>query len=41
MLYWQLFWTFLKIGALSFGGGMAMLPLIQQEMAATGWITAA
>lgn len=41
MLYWQLFWTFLKIGALSFGGGMAMLPLIQQEMAATGWMTAA
>lgn len=27
----QLFLTFLKIGAFTFGGGYAMLPLIQQE----------
>ena len=28
----DLFWTFCKIGALSFGGGYAMLPLIQREI---------
>lgn len=34
-----LFWTFFKIGALTFGGGYAMLPLIQSEVAAHGWMT--
>ena len=29
---WQLFWTFLKIGAFSFGGGYAMIPLIEREV---------
>ena len=28
----DLFWTFCKIGALTFGGGFAMLPLIQREI---------
>ena len=28
---WQLFLTFFKIGAFSFGGGYAMIPLIQRE----------
>ena len=28
----DLFWTFCKIGALTFGGGYAMLPLIQREV---------
>ncbi|BDR63537.1 chromate transporter [Clostridium tetani] len=27
-----LFWSFLKIGAFSFGGGYAMLPLIEREI---------
>jgi chromate transporter len=40
MLYFELLWTFLKIGALSFGGGLGMLPIIQREMAETGWMTA-
>ncbi|MCL1934520.1 MAG: chromate transporter [Candidatus Azobacteroides sp.] len=31
-LYWQLFYTFIKIGAFTFGGGYAMLPLIEREM---------
>ena len=31
MIYWQLFLTFLKIGALGFGGGYAMLSLVQYE----------
>ena len=27
----QVFWTFFKIGAFTFGGGYAMIPLIQKE----------
>lgn len=34
MIYLELFWTFFTIGAFTFGGGYAMLPLIQQEVAA-------
>lgn len=30
---WELFFVFLKIGAFTFGGGYAMIPLIQREMA--------
>ena len=29
--YWDLFSTFFKIGAFTFGGGYAMIPLIQRE----------
>lgn len=36
----KLFLTFLKIGAFTFGGGYAMLPLIQAEAAANGWMNA-
>ncbi len=28
----QLFWSFIKIGALTFGGGSAMLPILQHEI---------
>ena len=38
MIYLELFLTFLMIGAFTFGGGYAMLPLIQEEVAAKGWI---
>lgn len=31
--------TFLKIGAFTFGGGYAMLPLIQSEVARHSWMT--
>lgn len=31
-MYWQLFWSFFKIGAFTFGGGYAMIPLIQREV---------
>ena len=34
MIYLELFWTFLTIGAMTFGGGYAMLPLIQSEVSA-------
>ena len=37
---WQLFFTFFKIGAFTFGGGYAMIPLIQKETVENhGWIT--
>ena len=34
MIYLELFYIFLKIGAFTFGGGYAMLPLIQDEVIA-------
>ncbi|MBR4720549.1 MAG: chromate transporter [Clostridia bacterium] len=40
MIYFKLFWTFFKIGAFTFGGGYAMLPLIQGEVLKNGWISA-
>ena len=33
MIYWELFYTFFMIGAFTFGGGYAMLPLIQEQVA--------
>lgn len=39
MIYFNLFWTFFKIGAFTFGGGYAMLPLIQGEVLKNGWIS--
>jgi chromate transporter len=39
MLIWELFWTFLKIGSISFGGGYAMIPVIQHEVTAHQWMT--
>lgn len=39
MIYLTLFWTFFKIGLFTFGGGYAMLPLIQQEVANQGWMS--
>ena len=38
MIYLELFWTFFKIGAFTFGGGYAMLPLIQEEVLAHNWM---
>ncbi len=38
-LYWQLFYSFFKIGLFTFGGGYAMLPLIQREMTRHKWAT--
>lgn len=31
-LFWQIFYGFFKIGAFTFGGGFAMLPLIKREV---------
>ena len=42
MIFWQLFITFLKIGALGFGGGYAMLSLVQYEVVEKyHWLSAA
>lgn len=29
---WGLFWAFAKMGVMTFGGGMAMLPILQREI---------
>ncbi len=39
MIFLELFCTFFKIGAFTFGGGYAMLPLIQSEVSAHGWLS--
>ncbi len=37
---WELFWTFAKMGVITFGGGMAMLPILQREVVdSKGWAT--
>ena len=39
-LYCDLFWTFSKIGVCTFGGGYAMLPILQREVVEKkGWAT--
>ncbi len=39
-LMWDLFWTFAKIGVMTFGGGYAMLPILQREVVENkGWAT--
>ena len=40
MIYLELFWSFLQIGMFSFGGGLAALPLIQNQVVDIhGWLT--
>lgn len=39
MIYLKLIWSYLKIGLFGFGGGYAMLSLIQREIVTPGWIT--
>ena len=39
MIYLELFLTFLKIGAFTFGGGYAMISLIRDDCLANGWLT--
>lgn len=36
--YLQIFSTFAKIGAFTFGGGYAMLPLVRSEIVKKGWM---
>lgn len=37
----ELFLTFLKVGAVSFGGGYGMISLLTEEVVARGWLTEA
>lgn len=37
-MLWQLFWTFLEIGAVSFGGGYGMISLIREKVLLHGWL---
>jgi chromate transporter len=37
--YLQMFWIFFKIGLFSIGGGYAMIPLINSELVAYGYMT--
>lgn len=39
MILLELFWTFFKIGLFTFGGGYAMIPMIQDEVIAKGWLS--
>lgn len=38
-IYLKLIWAYLKIGLFGFGGGYAMLSLIQSEVVNNGWIS--
>ncbi len=38
-IYLRLIWSYLKIGFFGFGGGYAMLALIENEIVTPGWIT--
>lgn len=36
---WKMFWIFFRIGAFTFGGGFAMIPLIEKEIVdKQGWV---
>ena len=39
-MFWDLFCTFAKVGVMTFGGGYAMLPILQREVVdKKGWAT--
>lgn len=38
-MYLSLFLSFLKIGVVSFGGGYAMIPVIEYEVQSHGWLS--
>ncbi|MDQ0089545.1 chromate transporter [Paenibacillus anaericanus] len=38
-MIWNLLFTFMKIGLLSFGGGYAIIPMIQHEAVNGGWLS--
>ena len=39
MIYFQLFYTFFLIGLFTFGGGYAMIPMIEEQVVGNSWIT--
>ena len=40
MIFFELFYTFFLIGLFTFGGGYAMIPMIQEQVVGKGWISA-
>ena len=42
MIYWQIFWVFLVANFLGYGGGPAIIPLVQHEVVEVhGWLSEA
>ena len=41
MILLELFWVFFLIGAFTFGGGYAMIAMIQQQVVSRGWMRTA
>lgn len=39
MIFFELFYVFFLIGLFTFGGGYAMIPMIQEEVVGRGWIS--
>ncbi|MCK4235643.1 MAG: chromate transporter, partial [Candidatus Krumholzibacteria bacterium] len=40
-IYWSIFFSFLRVGLFGFGGGPALIPLIEKEVVDHyGWLTA-
>ncbi len=39
LLLWEIYYSFFKIGLISFGGGYAMLPLMRQEFIGGDWLS--
>ena len=38
--YWDLFWAFARVGVMTFGGGYAMIPILEREIINRhGWAT--
>lgn len=40
MILLELFWVFFLIGAFTFGGGYAMIAMVQQQVVSRGWMEA-
>ena len=38
-IYWKLIWAYIKIGIFGFGGGYAMLSLVEKSVVSPGWIS--
>ena len=38
-VYLNLIWSYLKIGLFGFGGGYAMLSLLEREVVCPGWVS--
>ena len=41
MIYFELFYIFFLIGLFTFGGGYAMIPMIQEQVVGKGWMSEA